>query len=602
MISIDENDVLAAILSGQVASNDEYSVWFQGNSFPVKELFRKAHELSGKSIVNPNFTTDQAQSKLWSLGFPIVDPTCDEWHISYKELESFSILIKRNGYDSSNRIDKNIGDFLNQIIWQKAKKWREGLKKLGWDVKGRMSWNEQANNTVGQRFRKFVWYRVLPRTRVSDLLFYTIGFEESGEIVYKIDVKWDNEFFTSRNGRGKAFNEYRKQNGLLWQRRRLSKGEHVEINELIELSNSYFTGCEVEYAKLSSLLFPNERLMRLTWNTNSWTKPTRHEYDIANINNSSSRFDEKYGYANEEWLFSHEFTVGKVQFGFIEGASKLGDNGPSLLERVHLFTINDKSKSKYYVGYIDNLEVLNQDEINNLPLGKWNEIVKRDIQEIEGSLEYVKERQWLPNVKFNIEDVQLLDELLVMKGSSNSKQNRFVPYKVSKLGDEIYNLYKSSEQVQVQWKSGRGNPPDEYEMNTKAKKRKVTRIHTDLVNGLADYLELTYPKDQISAELFRIDNKLIDIAVRNSNTFILFEIKTSKIAKDNIRQALGQLLEYAYYSDLEIESLIIAGPAAMSKNDLDYLRRLKHKTQIPLEYWHIKVAQGQKDSVLMKYV
>jgi len=66
----------------------------------------------------------------------------------------------------------------------------------------------------------------------------------------------------------------------------------------------------------------------------------------------------------------------------------------------------------------------------------------------------------------------------------------------------------------------------------------------------------------------------------------LFEIKTSNSASSNIRQALGQILEYALLDgELNCSKLIIVGPARLRESETEYFDRLKKFINIALEYW-----------------
>ena len=52
--------------------------------------------------------------------------------------------------------------------------------------------------------------------------------------------------------------------------------------------------------------------------------------------------------------------------------------------------------------------------------------------------------------------------------------------------------------------------------------------------------------DDVSGEQKTVDGTCIDIAVREGDALTYYEIKTALSARECIRQALGQLLEYAY--------------------------------------------------------
>jgi hypothetical protein len=75
--------------------------------------------------------------------------------------------------------------------------------------------------------------------------------------------------------------------------------------------------------------------------------------------------------------------------------------------------------------------------------------------------------------------------------------------------------------------------------------------------------------------------------VRTETEIILYEIKSDLEPRTVIRQALGQILEYAFHSPRERKlpvRLFIVGRNAPSPEDQKYLNLLKAKFLLPLEY------------------
>ena len=57
-----------------------------------------------------------------------------------------------------------------------------------------------------------------------------------------------------------------------------------------------------------------------------------------------------------------------------------------------------------------------------------------------------------------------------------------------------------------------------------------------------------FGKSNVGTEVGTADGSGIDLVVRlKGGSFVFYEIKTSYSVRLNIRQAIGQLLEYAYY-------------------------------------------------------
>jgi hypothetical protein len=83
----------------------------------------------------------------------------------------------------------------------------------------------------------------------------------------------------------------------------------------------------------------------------------------------------------------------------------------------------------------------------------------------------------------------------------------------------------------------------------------------------------------------------IDVVLRRPrNRFWYYEIETSVSPRGCLRDALGQLLEYAYWPGAkEAERLIICGDAPLDAAGATYLKALRRRFQLPIEYQQIIV-------------
>jgi hypothetical protein len=83
------------------------------------------------------------------------------------------------------------------------------------------------------------------------------------------------------------------------------------------------------------------------------------------------------------------------------------------------------------------------------------------------------------------------------------------------------------------------------------------------------------------------EKDFIDASVETSAEFLLFEIKCDLEPRSVIRQALGQILEYAYHPTrhhaLPVR-LIIVGRNPLIRNDHDSIEPLNRTFNLPLEY------------------
>ena len=77
-----------------------------------------------------------------------------------------------------------------------------------------------------------------------------------------------------------------------------------------------------------------------------------------------------------------------------------------------------------------------------------------------------------------------------------------------------------------------------------------------------------------------------------------FEIKTATSAKQCIREAIGQLLEYSSYPNKNLATtIVVVGQEAANDEDEQYISHLRKKFRIPIRYmrwnWDDRELEGK---------
>jgi len=116
--------------------------------------------------------------------------------------------------------------------------------------------------------------------------------------------------------------------------------------------------------------------------------------------------------------------------------------------------------------------------------------------------------------------------------------------------------------------------------------------HNDLQATLCRRLISEYGSDNVGDEQVTVLGTKIDVVVRRSeNEFWYYEIKTALSPRACLREALGQLMEYAYWPGArEAKRLIICGESALDGDGGTYLRQLKNRFALPIDYEQIILA------------
>ena len=106
-------------------------------------------------------------------------------------------------------------------------------------------------------------------------------------------------------------------------------------------------------------------------------------------------------------------------------------------------------------------------------------------------------------------------------------------------------------------------------------------------SALYGSLVAVHGPEKVSCEGATSSGRPADIIVRLEDGYEIFEIKTALAARDCVRQALGQLLEYAYWpGSPDFKALWIVGPSPIDNETRDHLDGLRERFGIPLGYRH----------------
>ncbi len=123
-----------------------------------------------------------------------------------------------------------------------------------------------------------------------------------------------------------------------------------------------------------------------------------------------------------------------------------------------------------------------------------------------------------------------------------------------------------------------------------ARELDINLRHNVLQEALYHRLTGKYGTENVGVELPSGVGTSVDVVVRHKGNFHFYEIKTTQSPRACLRQALGQLLEYAFWpGSQEAIRLVVVGESALDEEGTEYLRTLKNRFSLPVEYEQIVV-------------
>lgn len=324
-----------------------------------------------------------------------------------------------------------------------------------------------------------------------------------------------------------------------------------------------------------------QKLTRISYNSANWQKPTGE----ARQYEASHTYNHKYGFGHEDWLFRSEWLIDGWRYAFLQGVNKSRQKMVKANQPfdITLFTIQPDTRRRF-VATIYAAECLDsrqaQDALEAFAQRGWLETMKKEIMDVGGDNSALGAPEWandILNIRFRQENVRpFFPAMFAAQSDPIQRLNRYQLFDFQSINSTIQRI-STAERIglsslpTVRTYKRAGTAPIE-----------CTPEHARMQAQLMKELAVEYPE----AEIIR-EEDFVDVAVRTLDELILFEIKSDLEPRNVIRQALGQILEYAYYStrhDALPKKLVIVGRGQLSDSDQSYLNRLKQEFHLPIEY------------------
>lgn len=331
-----------------------------------------------------------------------------------------------------------------------------------------------------------------------------------------------------------------------------------------------------------------KKIARICWNSNGWTQPSGR---LGKSTNKES-YEFLNGYGHEEWLLDTTKLIDGYHYGYLQAIGKHRDKYLNEVFDVSLYSINNDTKQRWWLGEIQNLEVVSETESKKVykiyKSNGWYAEMQQQLMQVGANTDEFKNfvtPDIFAVVKFKPSDLNLLEEPAEFRADDPAVTSNYYNLKSKKLDPDL-NLeygfsFKSGHNI------GRANTKRSYRDHGK----EVSLLHNQLQTELYDQLVKVHGYDNVGTEVPCGHGNRVDIVVLDSHKYTFYEIKTSRTAKSCIREALGQLMEYAYYSNVhQVEKLVVVSPHSLFDDDQQYIDQLNKRFNLSLHYLQVKMS------------
>lgn len=335
---------------------------------------------------------------------------------------------------------------------------------------------------------------------------------------------------------------------------------------------------------------------RLCWNTDFWQRPTGANGKTSN----TGAFENQHGFGHEEWLFDLSSPgTNAWKLGFLQALNHSHRRYAGQSLNLLLYTIDDKTRHRYWVASIKNAHVLDADEA----------AAARDLLRSNGTMAQMRAQvQSLgldPASLDNEDPVEIVN--LRYRPVDLIRFEPPVAFPAGKLPADYYGILQDAPESleSLLQDTGHDDAITERGIHVLSASRATAYAADatiDLVQKrwqkeLRESLSALLPqaKIHIEAVMFR---HAVDMIIEQGATRFFVELKTASSARQAIREALGQLLEYSCWPPAgpraDVLLIVAAGPSQHS--DKEYLALLRDRYSIPVYY--LQYRDGGIDGIV----
>lgn len=330
-----------------------------------------------------------------------------------------------------------------------------------------------------------------------------------------------------------------------------------------------------------------DKVARVCWNTNYWQKPSGMD---GKVNSSQSgAYEKNTGYGHEEWLLDSSKIIDGYHYSYIQAIGQHRDKYIGSEYNIALYSINSKTKDRWWLGEIKNVMVVDQKESARIhkeyKKRGWLDEMYQQIMDVNADLDEFKSiaPENFTCIKYKLSNLKILDE--PRKFSANDPA----------ITSDYYNLKNRVnnpvlESQEFDFEPGHREGKKKTSTSYKGRNTEINLLHNQIQTSIYNQFIKKYGEKNVGTEQKTGSGTKIDIVVKNKNKFTFYEIKTGNSVRGNIREALSQLMEYAYFpNEKRASKLIIVTPKTCTKDSREYLKKLRDNFNIPVFYQRFNV-------------
>jgi len=517
--------------------------------------------------------------------------------------------------------------------WAKTKYWAELAAGDEFEVSYRTSVVRRAGKKKAvagrqamlRRFRAYTWARLFRPGDEAYKVFFTVGVDgRKQELVWKLDCMREGSKALDRRqlDRFYAYQDELAQ-ATRWKYVPIAEVREWTWQKLVAETQQFMTENEDVYQEAIRQTWAGhepgkDKLARLCWNDYGWQRPSGPS--------GKSRIrgtHEAGGWGAEEWLFDFARLLDGYRYAYLTPVRGGAEKHGGAFYNIRLYSHNGLTGEYFHVGQLRNAEVLTEAQIDEATTRfheqKWLSDMGSELLDIGVEDEMAADAMGPFNIRFRPGDVK----------RPNTSDGMELIEDISEWTDSHHYVLLEDVRAEEGWDEnddggGQGEDDEDDEDNTDdddqldlksdavdkykgLRKRRIRpavielpSLHDQVQDSLMHYLKKRYPKQLIGSEVSikRHGTRIDVVRQRADKSYVFYEVKVLPTLRACIREAVGQLLEYAHWPAKKTTAeLVIVSHHESDRQTGSYLSKLGEVYGLNIGYLHIGIeAKSIKSS------
>ena len=338
----------------------------------------------------------------------------------------------------------------------------------------------------------------------------------------------------------------------------------------------------VEQTNQRSSKTAEDKIARICWNTEGWRKPSGPRGKTKN----KKAYESRFGFGHEEWLLDVAKLINGWHYAHLQPVALHRETYRGRKFNISLYSINEETRGRWWIGRILDVEVVTASESRKIyrqyERNGWLKEMQDQLHTVGAIADALGdiEPEDFVAVRFDPGSIKILDTPMPFSAADPAITSNHYKLLNQKLMPRLRLMRGFS------FSPGHKNKKEAAESTYEAQSSSVDLLHNKIQANMYQCFAGIHGEENVGTELETGYGGQIDLAVKDTNgDFVFYEIKTSYSVRLCIREALGQLMEYAHYPGVtNAKKLVIVSPNPITADAKEYLHKIRERFGVPVYY------------------